>query len=783
MNNRSLTVIISVFICASPLLASAHSLTCPTLTVNMSIGATDATTGGQVSELQTLLSSYYASNPPANLQPLPTTGFFGPITESWVIQFQRDHDLPQTGYVGPLTRAAIAGACTTTGGGSSTLSASPTSGAGPLAVTFTAVSNSAGILFSFWFGDGTSQSVSSSCVNGNSCTLTASHTYTTAGTYTAQLFSSTKASVGSVVIVVSGGAQPNISFTATPTSGAAPLTVAFTVSTPACISGQPLSPLDFGDGNSQNVPCDTSTTLSHTYQSAGIYLVQLFSGQYCRQTQCPTLGTVTITVTGTAAGTSGVYLAQSVPFISAGSTASCTLNGTTIADGSSGTFYSDAAVAYGDSCTNYAQVRTCTNGVLSGSSAYQYSACAVGNPNACSFNGQAVASGASVTAYQSASVPFGQTCSSQSRMCSNGNLSGSYQYPSCTVQAASSCTFNGQSVPNGQSVTAYQSSTVPAGSQCVSAQLTCSNGTLSNVQNYPYASCTVASYPVMPNPPQTQVINSYDAYSPEPIDWNGGIRLYFGGWYTAADSPNDSIFVADCPSSGAPCSNVRKVIDPVATGWNQLNDPSIILHPATASSPAYYIMYMTCDTSPSPASNGICYSTSWANDGINWSTPILLTSSYWLPSATWKNDHVELWANEISPGRVVMFNLGSSGVVLGNPTVVQYDNTSAVPPLYANVNVDWRPSIGMYQILAERSVGGTASSPSVIDYLSSADGVNWHLQYPAVISAQPGQFRVGTPGQNPDTAAFVYFGVTALTDSEGFSIDFSQWSPPSPTGI
>jgi hypothetical protein len=373
---------------------------------------------------------------------------------------------------------------------------------------------------------------------------------------------------------------------------------------------------------------------------------------------------------------------------------------------------------------------------------------------------------------------------SQTRICNNGTLSGdsSYQFASCSVGQPNACSFNSQSIASGASVTAYQSSSVPAGSQCVSAQLTCTNGTLSDVQNYPYAACTLASYPVMPNPPQTQVINSYDAYSPEPVDWNGGVRLYFGGWYTAADSPNDSIFVADCPSSGGPCSNVRKVIDPVATGWNQLNDPSIILHPATASSPAYYIMYMTCNTQASTADplhhDGICYSTSWTNDGINWSTPTLLTNSYWLPSATWKNDHVELWANEISPGRVVMFNLGSSGVVLGNPTVVQYDNTSAVPPLYDNVDVEWRPSLGMYQILAERSVGGTASSPSVIDYLSSTDGVNWHLQYPAIISAQQGQFRVGTPAQNPDTAAYVYFGVTTLTDSEGFSINFAEWSPP-----
>lgn len=35
------------------------------------------------------------------------TGFFGPLTENAVIQFQASVGLPQTGFVGPLTRAQI----------------------------------------------------------------------------------------------------------------------------------------------------------------------------------------------------------------------------------------------------------------------------------------------------------------------------------------------------------------------------------------------------------------------------------------------------------------------------------------------------------------------------------------------------------------------------------------------------------------------------------------------------------------------------------------------------
>ena len=55
----------------------------------------------------------------------------------------------------------------------------------------------------------------------------------------------------------------------------------------------------------------------------------------------------------------------------------------------------------------------------------------------CSLNGQTVAHGSTVTAYQAPSVDFGNTCTSETRSCFNGNLSGSYTYTNCTVSAAS----------------------------------------------------------------------------------------------------------------------------------------------------------------------------------------------------------------------------------------------------------------------------------------------------------------------------------------------------------
>jgi peptidoglycan hydrolase-like protein with peptidoglycan-binding domain len=232
---------------------------------------------------------------------------------------------------------------------------------------------------------------------------------------------------------------------------------------------------------------------------------------------------------------------------------SCTLNGATVASGASQTFYSNAAVSYGASCANYAQTRTCTNGTLSGDPSYQYSSCAVGNPNACSFNNQPVASGASVTAYQASSVGYGQQCLAQTRTCTNGTLSGTYQYASCSVSGAASCTFNNQTIQNGATVTAYQASSVPSGSQCVSQTRTCSNGTLSGT--YAYGSCTIqqqtSSCPsgwICPAPPvYTSTIGTW--YWPLYDAPTSGRTMAFWWGYIDQRVPVIGYYTSDDPST------------------------------------------------------------------------------------------------------------------------------------------------------------------------------------------------------------------------------------------
>ncbi len=120
---------------------------------------------------------------------------------------------------------------------------------------------------------------------------------------------------------------------------------------------------------------------------------------------------------------------------------SCSLPwGGTTAHNTSITAYQASTVPYGSSCTS--QSRTCTNGTLSGS--YQYQSCTVDQPASCTLDGVTVPDGSSHTFYSQTLPPAGTSCSaySQSRTCTNGTLSGSssYQYASCTCNPTYSCT-------------------------------------------------------------------------------------------------------------------------------------------------------------------------------------------------------------------------------------------------------------------------------------------------------------------------------------------------------
>lgn len=192
-----------------------------------------------------------------------------------------------------------------------------------------------------------------------------------------------------------------------------------------------------------------------------------------------------------------------------GAPASCLFNGRTIAHGAKVKAYLSSVSAKGAACV--VEDRTCANGSLSGS--YQYSSCALTGFKSCLFNGSTVAHGVSITAFEKSSVPSGQLCSPITRTCQDGVLSGSGSFASCNVAAPSSCVFNSQTVAHSQVVTAYHSSTVPFGASCAAKleQRKCTNGILSGTAAF--ASCQV-------NSPAACAINGAT------VPHNGTIQLY-----------------------------------------------------------------------------------------------------------------------------------------------------------------------------------------------------------------------------------------------------------------
>ncbi|MCO5384175.1 MAG: PKD domain-containing protein [Methanosarcina barkeri] len=140
------------------------------------------------------------------------------------------------------------------------ISASPTSGKAPLSVAFTDKSTGSPTSWKWTFGDGTT-----------STTKNPTHKYSAKGNYTVALTATNAAGSNTVTksnyIKVTTSAKPVAAVSASPTSGKAPLSVAFTDKS----TGSPTSwKWSFGDGT-------TSTTKNptHKYSAKGNYTVAL----------------------------------------------------------------------------------------------------------------------------------------------------------------------------------------------------------------------------------------------------------------------------------------------------------------------------------------------------------------------------------------------------------------------------------------------------------------------------------------------------------------------------
>ncbi|MBA3733364.1 peptidoglycan-binding protein [Patescibacteria group bacterium] len=151
----------------------------PPIDYSLSYGARDNSTTNAVSSLQQFLG-------------VSPTGYFGSITKSAVANWQSSNGLPAVGIVGPRTRAMMP-MYKCWENTNVNFSATPTTGAAPLAVTFSANNLTGGNQYIVEYGDGTNSgpltavNVCMSIVgNQTGCPrISADHTYKSEGTYTA----------------------------------------------------------------------------------------------------------------------------------------------------------------------------------------------------------------------------------------------------------------------------------------------------------------------------------------------------------------------------------------------------------------------------------------------------------------------------------------------------------------------------------------------------------------------------------------------------------------------
>lgn len=269
---------------------------------------------------------------------------------------------------------------------------------------------------------------------------------------------------------------------------------------------------------------------------------------------------------------------------------------------------------------------------------------------------------------------------------------------------------------------------------------------------------------------KTVLTNLAHVYSPNMVQVEGKLYLYFGGWdyVPATGLPHDRVYRVECNSAFSCSSAVEVVLDPLPYGLWHFNDPSIV-QLTLADGRSYFIMYGTGvidDGDPNSGytvpNNKVYYSTSWADDGRNWSPPKLAIDGAWVAGATVRDGNVFVYGNSTENGLIYRYEMGPSGI---DPNPVRrevhftYPNGSLLPVsyFYLNVEVMWRPQLGLYQMLAERIIDWQAGT-STIDILHSEDGLTFHLVREAIIQADPNSKRVLTPAPFPDTHCWVYFG-------------------------
>ena len=172
---------------------------------------------------------------------------------------------------------------------SDSLSATPTSGTAPLSVKFIGTINASascnGGVYLLAFGDGQSTEIPYPADGCKAFTFEVTHSYTSGGTFAANLYRGSSASDSSVdqeTITVSGGAGSWGIVSVTPAVGGNPFAISVQIEYPACSAYS----IDWGDSALPASVAATSgcsggtsnATLDHTYSGGGSYTVSLRDG-------------------------------------------------------------------------------------------------------------------------------------------------------------------------------------------------------------------------------------------------------------------------------------------------------------------------------------------------------------------------------------------------------------------------------------------------------------------------------------------------------------------------
>lgn len=382
---------------------SSTAAVCVSLARNIGPDSADANSGGDVTRLQQFLAQDFSIYPEGRV-----TGYFGPATTRAVQRWQAAHNLvsfgsPKTtgfGSVGPRTRAAMVQSCGTSIAGTQPVSEQQSSC--PLMATPTnacsagwqAVKNQNGCIVSYRC---TTALPTTTTLPANGKLLCAFDGQLVASGSSVVAYQMQSAGYGSSCVsenrvCTNGRLSGSYEYSSCAASvGASCIFNNQSVSSGSSVIGyQSASAPAGGVCTSQTRAC-TNGALSGSYQYA-----YCFGG---------TLGSVT--------------------------PASCIFDGSIIPNGGSRTAYESSSVPFGSVCAS--QTRACNNGTLSGS--YTASSCAASAGSSCTLGNQSIPSGSSVTAFQSTSISAGGTCTSQIRTCTNGALSGSgaYGFTTCTV--------------------------------------------------------------------------------------------------------------------------------------------------------------------------------------------------------------------------------------------------------------------------------------------------------------------------------------------------------------